>query len=593
MEINKRIAALREKMKERGIDAYVAVTGDYHQSEYIGDYFKTREFLTGFTGSAGTCIISQKKAALWSDGRYFIQARMQIKGSEIVFYPMGEDGVADIYQYLEENLPKGGCIGFDGKCTGNLQGERFLEIARKKGGRIAFEEDLTDAIWEKRPPLSKEKAFLLKESYSGKSAKDKIEEIRQDMRKKGADICLLSSLDDIGWLLNIRGRDIDYCPLLLAYLLISKDRVELYTDASKLGGEIERALADSGVSVFGYEDIFQRVRDLKKEESIWIDPEVTSFFLVHSLPKEMKKIKEPNPTLLKKAIKNPVEIENLKEAHRKDGIAMVRFLCWLKGQNAEELSELSVSQKTEEFRSQQKDFIEPSFAPICAYGEHGAIVHYSASEESNIPLQKRGFLLADTGGHYMEGSTDITRTLVMGPLSDRERFSFTLVLMAMLRLMNTKFLYGCSGGDLDLAARSVLWKQGLDYKHGTGHGVGYLGNIHEGPQSFRRQHSGQDTVLEAGMVITDEPGLYIEGAYGIRIENELLVVKKEKNSYGQFMGFEPLTYVPIDIEGIDKDLMTREDIEYLNAYHALVFEKLSPHMEGEELEWLKKNTRPL
>lgn len=593
MDINQRIDALRKKMKEYGIDAYVVVTGDYHQSEYVGDHFKAREFLTGFTGSAGTCIVTQKRAGLWTDGRYFIQARMQLQGSEIDFFPMGEPGVADIYQYLEEIVPMGACIGFDGKCVGNFQGEKFLEIAKAKGGKVAFSTDLLDTIWEDRPALSKNRAFLLEETYSGKSAKDKLTLIRQAMIEKGADAYLLSSLDDIGWLLNIRGRDVKYCPLLLSYLFMTKDRTELYADAEKLDEKIKAYLEDAKVSVFPYEDIFQRVKKLDSKSSICFDPASTSFYLAHSLPKGIKKIEEINPTLLEKAVKNPVEIENIKRAHIKDGIAMVKFLYWIKNHSMENLSELSASAKLEAFRGEQEGFIEPSFAPICAYKEHAAIVHYSADEESNCPLKKSGLFLTDTGGHYLEGSTDITRTIVMGDLGKEERFSFTLVLIAMLRLMNTKFLYGCTGTNLDLAAREVFWKHGLDYKHGTGHGVGYLGNIHEGPQAFRWKILKEDLPLQAGMVITDEPGLYIEGAYGIRIENELLVVEEKKNAYGQFMGFEPLTYVPIDKEGIDLHIMTKEDKVYLNAYHAMVFEKLSPYLGGDELVWLKEATSPL
>ena len=596
MNISERLTVLRREMERENIDIYIVPSDDFHQSEYVGEYFKARQFVTGFTGSAGTAVITKNMAGLWTDGRYFIQAEKELAGSGITLFKSGEPGIDTIEQFLEKKLPPKGVIGFDGRTVGVNTGKRYAQIAAEKEGSVSYQSDLVGRIWKDRPELPMGKAFLLDEKYSGESTASKLQRVREEMRKVSADIHLLSSLDDIAWLLNIRGNDIAYCPLALAYLMVYEDYAELYADERKFPEDVRNELKKNRIFMKPYNDIYAAVKSINPSSVILLDPNRVNYTLYQSIPKEVDITEQENPEVLMKCIKNDIEIENTKKAHLKDAVAHTKFMFWLKhaAGSDETVTEISASDKLESFRAKQEGYLGASFAPISAFGEHGAIVHYSATPESSASLHKGGMLLTDTGGHYWEGSTDITRTVAIGEISQREKEDFTLAARAMLRLMNTVFLHGCSGANLDCIAREVFWKERVNFNHGTGHGVGYLLNVHEAPINFRwKEGSAPAQVLERNMIITDEPGIYIEGFHGVRLENELLVCEDETNEYGQFMHFEPLTFVPIDLDALLPERMTEEERDMLNNYHRSVYEKVSPYLDKEEREWLKQYTRPV
>ena len=594
-QIADRIAKFQKLMGDYKIDTYVVPTADYHQSEYVGEYFKERKFLTGFTGSAGTAVVTKECAYLWTDGRYFLQAASQLKDTGIQLMKMGEPGVPTIEEFLKEELKDGDVLGFDGRTIGELEGEHFSEIVEEKHGKIIYECDLVDKLWTDRPEMSKKPAFLLPLKYAGETVESKLTRIRKVMKEHDATMQILASLDDIDWMLNIRGDDVEYFPLLLSYAIVKMDEVELYVDEEKLNEELKKHLQDNGVKVYEYDAIYQRVKQITKEETVMVDPRQVNYALFNNIPEDVAVVKEENPIILMKAVKNDIEVENIRNAHIKDGVAHTKYMYWLKKHvGKEKITEISASDKLEAFRAEQEGYLWPSFGPISAYKEHGAIVHYSATEESDVELRPEGLLLSDTGGNYWEGSTDITRTIALGEVSEEEKRHFTTVVISMLKLANTTFLYGCTGMNLDCIAREPFWRQHLNYNHGTGHGVGYLGNIHEAPQRFQWKFSEENChPLEAHMVITDEPGLYIEGSHGIRTENELLVQKDVANEYGQFMKFEMLTFVPVDLDAIDVNIMTMEEKDLLNAYHSKVYEVIAPYLNDEEREWLKVYTRAI
>lgn len=596
MIISERLAALRREMGQENIDIYIVPSDDFHQSEYVDEYFKARQFITGFTGSAGTAVITKDMSGLWTDGRYFIQAEKELAGSGITLFRSGEPGVDTVEQFLEKELPAKGVIGFDGRNVGVTMGKRYAQIAEEKQGSVSYHSDLIGRIWNGRPQLPMGKAFLLDEKYSGESTASKLQRVRDKMKKESADIHLLSSLDDIAWLLNIRGNDIAYCPLVLAYLMVYEEFAELYADERKFPEDVLDELKKNRICIKPYNDIYAAVKNIDPASVILLDPDRVNYMLYRNIPNGVKITEQENPEVLMKCIKNDTEIENTKKAHLKDAVAHTRFMFWLKqtigSDNA--VTEISASDKLESFRAQQDGYLGASFAPISAFGEHGAVVHYSATPGSNASLHEGGMLLTDTGGHYWEGSTDITRTVAVGEISQREKEDFTLVARAMLRLMNTVFLHGCSGANLDCIAREVFWKERVNFNHGTGHGVGYLLNVHEAPINFRwKEGAAPAQILERNMIITDEPGIYIEGSHGVRLENELLVCEDETNGYGQFMHFEPMTFVPIDLDALLPERMTEEERDMLNDYHRSVYEKVSPHLNKEEQEWLKRYTRPV
>ena len=580
-------------MEQQNIDCYIIPTDDYHHSEYVGDYFKFREYMTGFSGSAGTAVFTREKAGLWTDGRYFIQAEAQLKGSGIKLYKSGEPEVPTIEEFLKKELEEGAVLGFDGRTVSYAQGEKYRQIAEGEGASIEFRLDLAPDTWTGRPEMSTEPAFLLEDEYSGENIESKLKRIREKMKENGCNAHILSSLDDIAWLFNIRGNDIAYCPLVLSYAIVYNNSVELFANSQKFSEEIVNLFAENQIQIYPYEDIYRVVSEMTSEDKVLLDSKIMNYRLYQAISKDTVIVDKQNPEILMKSVKNETQAENLRKAHLKDAVAHTKFMYWLKKNIGRvEITELSASARLEGLRAEQEHFLGPSFGPISAYGEHGAIVHYSADEKSNVPLKEGKLFMTDTGGHYLEGSTDITRTVALGEVGNIEKEHFTLVARAMLRLANTVFLYGCSGANLDCIAREVFWKEGLNFNHGMGHGVGYLLNIHEGPINFRWKEGERPApALEENMVITDEPGIYIEGSHGIRLENELLVRKTVKNEYGQFMNFEILTYVPIDLDAILPEKMSTEEKEMLNHYHKQVYEKVSPYLSEEERIWLKEYTR--
>lgn len=595
MNVPERLTALRALMDERGYDAYMVPTDDNHQSEYVGEHFKARAFITGFTGSAGTAVITKDAAGLWTDGRYFIQAEQQLSGSGVKLYKMGEPGVPTVEEFIADVLPEGGTLGFDGRVVAMGEGLALEEAAASKNASINYSEDLIDKIWADRPALSEEPAFALGEEYTGESTESKLKRIRESMKAAGADTHIIAALDDVCWTTNLRGNDIEFFPLLLSYAIITMDDMKLYIDERKLTDEMKANLVKDNISIHPYNAIYEDVKSLCPESTILVDSARLNYALYNNLPKEATVIDQTNPTVLMKAMKNDTEIKNIINAHKKDGVAMTRFMYWLKKNVGKiEITEISAAEKLEEFRKEQEGYLWQSFEPICGSGEHGAIVHYAATPETNIPVVTDGLFLTDTGGGYMEGSTDITRTFAFGKLSDRMVEDFTTVLLCNLRLARAVFMHGTCGYNLDILARMPAWERGINYNHGTGHGVGYLMNIHEAPSGFRIAIRDREKApLEAGMVITDEPGIYIEGSHGIRTENELLVREGQKTEYGQFLYFEPITYVPIDLDAVNPDMMTKEDKEQLNEYHAKVYEIIAPQLNEEERQWLKEYTRAI
>lgn len=595
MDIQERVETLRGIMSEKGIDIYIVPTADYHQSEYVGDYFKAREFITGFTGSAGTAVITAKEAGLWTDGRYFIQAAGQLAGTPFALRKMGQPDVPTIEEYLKEALPEGGTIGVDGRVISVSEGQEYEKIAAERHGKIQYQEDLVDAVWKNRPEISKKPVFALGLEYAGESTADKLKRIREEMKKCSADAHVLTTLDDICWMLNIRGDDVDYFPLVLSYARITMDSVELYIDENKLDEPLKKALKADGLKLHPYNDIYEDIKRLEAESSLLLDESKLNYALYKNIPDSVEKINRPNPEILFKAIKNETEVANIRKAQIKDSVAHVRFMKWLKENVGKiRITEISASDKLDEFRAEMGNFLRPSFDPISAFGEHAAIVHYSSTPETDVELKEGGLLLTDTGAGFYEGSTDITRTYALGEVPQNVKDDFTLVAISNLSLASVRFLKGASGLTLDYAARKPFWDRGKDFNHGTGHGVGYLLNIHEGPAGFRwRYRAGEVQELEKGMILTDEPGIYIEGSHGIRLENELLVCEGEKNEYGQFMYFDTVTLIPFDLDAINPDMMTEKEKELLNDYHAKVYETLEPHLTEEENEWLKRYTRKI
>lgn len=593
MDVKSKIIELRRLMKEKNIDVYMIPSADNHQSEYVGDYFKTRAYMSGFTGSAGTLVVTQKEAGLWTDGRYFIQAEAELAGSDITLYKMGNPGVPTIDEYLESTIPKNGTLGFDGRVISVSQGKNFEQKLARKQAKIEARYDLVDTIWSDRPAMSDAPVFLLDEKYTGESTASKLSRIREEMKKYVASAHILITLDDIAWMLNFRGRDVAYTPVVLCYAVVQMDSVHLFINEAKLSQNVKDVLTKDNVILHPYNDVYDFVKAFNLNETVLVDPLCLNYALYNSIPKGITKIKKRNPCILFKSTKNAVEIENIKIAHIKDGVAHTKFMYWLKNTIGKEtITELSASAKLEAFRAEQDDFLWPSFAPICAYGAHAAMCHYSSSEETNCELKEGNFFLSDTGGNYMQGSTDITRTVALGEISDHLKLHFTTVLRANLTLANAKFKYGCTGQNLDVLARQPFWELNLDYNHGTGHGVGYLLSIHEGPQNIAWNRANQ-TQLEDGMVVTDEPGIYIENSHGIRLENELLVCKGDKNEFGQFMYFEPITFVPFDLDAVDASLLSAGEKALLNNYHKDVYTKISPYLTKEECEWLKIYTREI
>ncbi len=593
--VTQRLQALRAEMARRNLSAYIVPTEDFHGSEYVGAYFKAREYLSGFTGSAGTLLILKESAALWTDGRYFLQAEAQLAGSGITLMKSGEPDVPTLAEYLAKTLAKGERVGFDGRTVTSAFVEELQKKTAKKQLTFHGKEDLAGLVWKERPPLSAEPVWEVPAVYAGYTREEKLCRVREKMEEEGADALLITDLTESAWLLNLRGNDVKNTPVFLAFLLLTKKRALLCVQRTAFSETVCKELAAAGVSVLPYENIADLAAALPSGQKILVDETKVSYRLLKAVSKGVERINKPSPIALMKAVKTEREIAHMRSAHVKDGVAVARFLYWLKSRvRQEEITEIGAAAKLEGFRKEQEGYLGPSFDPIVAYGAHGAIVHYEATADTDVKIEPRGLCLADTGGHYSEGTTDITRTIALGELTDEEKRAYTLVLKGHLRLMAARFPEGVSGQNLDAIARGPLWEQGLDYRHGTGHGVGYLLSVHEGPQNIRWKSGKEKAVpLAVGMIFSNEPGYYEEGKFGIRHENLMLVVEGEKTAYGQFLQLEPLTVAPFDREAIEASLLNEEEIRVLNAYHAKVYEVLAPHLTGEELAWLREVTAAL
>ena len=586
-----RLAKLREKMKEENINYYIIPSSDFHQSEYVAEYFKGREFISGFTGSAGTLLVGLEKAYLWTDGRYFIQAEKELKGKEIHLMKMRTPGYPTIEEWIKDNVNESEIVGFDGRLFSVSQYEGYLRISKERNFSINIEKDLLTDIWNTRNELPKNKIFLYEEKYAGKYANEKLSEVRENIKQKNADYFILSSLDDIAWLCNIRGNDIKFNPVALSYVLIGKEYANIYIDNYKVDDEIKTKLKTEGFNIKEYDDIEADIRLLRGK--VILDENKLNAKIFTCLDSEVEVIREINITTKLKAIKNKVEIANWEQSQVRDGVAMVKFIKWLKSNiGKDRITEISASEKLRSYRAKGENYKGDSFSTIAGYKDHAAMMHYSATEESNYELKSEGMLLIDSGAQYLDGTTDITRTIILGKITDEEKMDYTLVLKGHIALATVRFLKGTTGINLDAIARRPLWDYGIDYKCGTGHGLGFFLNVHEGPQSIRPE--GNTIVLEPGMVVTNEPGVYKNGKHGIRTENTLIVEKDLiSEEFGEFYKFRTMSYCPIDLEGIDIEMLSKEEKDWLNNYHKIVLEKLSPYLNEEEKEFLKYETRTI
>lgn len=590
--ITERLARLRREMAQRGMDGYVVVTDDFHGSEYVGDFFKARAYLSGFTGSAGTLVVLPDRAALWTDGRYFLQAAEQLTGSTIELMRMGQPGAPAIGAFLAQHLPEGGVLGFDGRTVSSSFAGTLEKALEAKHIRFAGGEDLVDAVWPDRPALSDRPVWEL--TGCGLSREEKLAKLREKMAAEDAAYLLLTSLTEIAWALNLRGGDVACTPVFLSFLLIGREDAQLCIQPQAVPADIVEKLTACGVTLRPYGSIYDLLRALPAGTRVMADSATANYRIMESLS-HAEVLDQPSPAVLMKACKTQEETDGFRAAHIKDGAALCRFLYWLKTRIGEEpMTELSAAARLAAFRAEQPDFLDLSFDTIAGYGPHGAIVHYDPTPETDVPLHPEGLLLVDSGAHYRQGTTDVTRTIALGPVTQEEKRMFTLVLKGHLALAAARFPHGATGENLDVLARLPLWEQGLDYNHGTGHGVGFILSVHEGPQSFRwRSTDGRRIPLEEGMVISNEPGYYEAGKFGIRHENLVLVRAGETTDYGQFMYLEPLTMAPFDRDAIDVSLLTEAELAQLNGYHRLVYDTVAPLLPAEEQAWLAAATAPL
>lgn len=591
MKVNERINELRKLMKEKGINVYLIPTSDPHQSEYVADYYKGRTWISGFTGSAGTVIVTQDEAILWTDGRYFIQAENELKDSEYKLYKMATPGYPTYIEYLKEKLKSGDTLGFDGRMVNQADYEK-LKITVDENIEFKDEFDLVGEIWDSRPNAPVGHMFIHEKKYTGFSTSEKIQQVRDVMKKKNADYFLLSSLDDIAWLYNIRGKDVPNNPVVISYALVTLVSAFLFVDSSKLNPEVIAHLTDNGVAMANYEAIGEFVHNFADNSKVLLDKSRVNRWIYSAIPSSCKIIDEMNITTVLKGNKNKTEIENQRNAYLKDGVALTKFIHWLdKNVGRIEISELSAEEELLKFRQEQDLFLEPSFSTIAAYKENAAMMHYSASENSNAVLKPEGLFLVDSGGQYLDGTTDITRTMALGKISDEEKRDYTLTLKGHINLISARFLAGTNGHALDILSRYPLWQEGLDYKSGTGHGIGFLLNVHEGPH--RIANTPNSVALEEGMIVTIEPGVYKAEKHGIRIENVVVVEKDIATDSGQFMKFDLLSFVPIDLDAVDSQMLSHNEKTWLNGYHKNVYEKISPFLNEEEKLWLEKETREI
>ena len=590
MDINQRLTDLREVMKREHLSAFIFPSTDPHQGEYVPDHWKGREFISGFDGSAGTAVVTMTSAALWTDSRYFLAAEEQLRGTEFQLMKLKIEGTPTIAEWIGRECGPGAEVGVDGLvCSASFVKELIADLRKQGGITLRTNLDPLAQIWRDRPAIPENQVEIYPLEYAGERAHDKIARIRKALREKHADGMLMSALDDIAWTLNLRGSDVHCNPVFVSYLLISSKAVILYINKVKLSPEVEAYLKAEGIGVAPYEDVKKGLKDYF-EYNILLDPDEVNYTLYKAVTREI--VEEESPVKRMKTIKNPTEIAGFKSAMLKDGIAMVKFLKWLMpAVEAGGQTEMSVDEKLTSLRAEQPLFRGISFDTIAGYQSHGAIVHYEATPETNAPLKPEGFLLLDSGAQYLDGTTDITRTIALGPLTEEQKRVYTLVLKGHIQIELCKFPSGASGTQMDVLARQALWREGLNYLHGTGHGVGTYLNVHEGPHQFRMEWKPAPFV--AGMTVTDEPGIYLAGKFGVRIENTLLVIPYKETEFGKFLQFESLTLCPIDKTPIIKELLLQEEIDWLDDYHQHVFEKLSPYLDFDEKEWLRRACEPL
>ena len=590
MDINQRLTDLREVMKREHLSAFIFPSTDPHQGEYVPDHWKGREFISGFDGSAGTAVVTMTSAALWTDSRYFLAAEEQLRGTEFQLMKLKIEGTPTMAEWIGRECGPGAEVGVDGLvCSASFVKELIADLRKQGGITLRTNLDPLAQIWRDRPAIPENQVEIYPLEYAGERAHDKIARIRKALREKHADGMLMSALDDIAWTLNLRGSDVHCNPVFVSYLLISSKAVILYINKVKLSPEVEAYLKAEGIGVAPYEDVKKGLKDYF-EYNILLDPDEVNYTLYKAVTREI--VEEESPVKRMKTIKNPTEIAGFKSAMLKDGIAMAKFLKWLMpAVEAGGQTEMSVDEKLTSLRAEQPLFRGISFDTIAGYQSHGAIVHYEATPETNAPLKPEGFLLLDSGAQYLDGTTDITRTIALGPLTEEQKRVYTLVLKGHIQIELCKFPSGASGTQMDVLARQALWREGLNYLHGTGHGVGTYLNVHEGPHQFRMEWKPAPFV--AGMTVTDEPGIYLAGKFGVRIENTLLVIPYKETEFGKFLQFESLTLCPIDKTPIIKELLLQEEIDWLNDYHRHVFEKLSPYLDFDEKEWLRVACEPL
>ena len=593
LSTNEKIALLRAAMKAAGANACLIPSSDPHISEYLPAHWSARRYFSGFTGSVGNLVVTETASALWVDGRYFVQAAHQLEGSEIVLQKMGVEGVPTLLEYLTDALGEGQVLAVDGMVTATSTMKELQAALAKKGASVKSV-DLVEGNWPDRPAVPASEAFLLDEVYAGRSTADKLADLRAELAKQEAGAMVVCRLDSVAWLLNLRANDLDNTPFALAYCFVTPDDAILFINTARLPAEAVEALSRQGVRVTDYDHLLGALTGYHHDQTVLVDEAGTNWAVYSALKGNpvftLKAGEDPIQAL--KAVKNPVEIENLKKVHVKDGVAMVKFQMWLEEKMAagEAVTEVDADEKLMALRGEQALNIGVSFDTIAAYGANAAMMHYHATPGNCTTLAPKGFLLVDCGGQYLDGTTDITRTYTLGELTDNERTYYTYVLKSHIDMAKLQFLNTCTGGNLDVIARAPVWAHGIDYRCGTGHGVGFVGGVHEGPQNLRITNH---TVFKPGMIVTDEPGIYEEGEVGIRIENELLCCARVKNQYGQFLGFEPITYCPIDLTPVRPELLDADEKEWLNAFHQMVREKLTPHLSAAEAAWLAEKTKPL
>lgn len=584
--INNRIAALRVHIAQEQIQAFIIPSTDPHLSEYVAPHWQSREWISGFTGSAGTVVVTAKDAGLWTDSRYFLQAARQLEGTCITLYKEMLPETPNIPEFLSAHLQEGDCVGIDGKMFSAEEVEHLQKELKKSGIRIKSIADPIQLLWTDRPAMPLAPAFVYDTKYAGMSFTEKLPAVRQAMEAAGADSLLLSALDEIAWLLNIRGNDVHCNPVVVSYLLIEKDKVNYFVQPQKVTPELTEYFNVNGISVHPYEEIGDYLNSFNAH-SILMNPAKTNYAIYSAIRPGCLIINGASPVALLKAIRNKQEIAGIHAAMQRDGVALVKFLKWLdEAVPAGKETEISVDKKLHTFRAAQPLYMGESFDTIAGYKEHGAIVHYEATPETDVTLKSEGFLLLDSGAQYLDGTTDITRTIALGPLTEEEKTDYTLILKGHIALAMAVFPEGTRGAQLDVLARMPIWKERMNYLHGTGHGVGHFLNVHEGPQSIRMNEN--PVALQPGMVTSNEPGVYKAGSHGIRTENLVLTVPAGEGMFGKYLKFETLTLCPICRKGIIKELLTAEEIGWLNDYHRTVYEKLSPDLNNDEREWLKE-----